>query len=670
MDSLTHIVSVAVPRPLAQLYTYGLSAEEAAQVQVGGWVEVLFGKSRLHAFVVEAPRSISELPPSIPRAKLKKIQSIGAQGKVIPDDVLKLAKWAQDYYRAPLGEILNAAVPAATLGLRSQKQNARPWKPETPTLAGEVALTEEQRLAIDLLENAPVSLLHGVTGSGKTEVYLELARRALKRGKGVLILVPEIALTPQLHGRFEAGLGEQVGLWHSALADGQRRDQASALLRGDLRVVVGARSAVFAPIRDLGLIVVDEEHDPTYKQEDRVRYHARDLCVVRGKSTGARVVLGSATPSLETLERVREGKYSVAHLKQRVAGGALPQIEIISLTETPRIEGIQAILTEPALEEIRARLDAGEQVMIFLNRRGFAAFLLCEDCGEVPGCPNCSISLTVHRKSGVLRCHHCDHREPLPDTCPKCASIELKPMGAGTESLEEELPALLPQARMLRLDRDQITSATRLEKALDLFRSGGANVLLGTQMLVKGHDFPKVTLVVVLLADALFRWPDFRAQERALQTLTQVSGRAGRSSLPGKVLIQTFQPDHAVLQVLQGILPVEQFLGEERELREALSYPPFGRLARLRFESEHSDHAQRHARRIADALSSSSTSDTVQVLGPSEAFMEKLKGKYRWDILLRSKQIGPLQEALRMAERLRSSEEIPFLVDVDPYGIS
>ena len=668
MDSLTHIVSVAVPRPLNQLYTYALSTDEASQVELGGWVQVPFGKGSTHAYVVESPKSISELPSDFPREKLKKVKSVGASGRVIPDDVLKLARWAHDFYRAPLGELLSAAVPAATLGLRSHRQEARPWEPAEVMLLPRVELSAEQAEAVKILEPAPVGLLRGVTGSGKTEVYLELARRVLAAGKGVLILVPEIALTPQLHARFEAGLGAAVGLWHSAMPDGQRRDQAAALLRGDLRVVVGARSAVFAPVKDLGLIVVDEEHDPTYKQEDRARYHARDLCVVRGKITGARVVLGSATPSLESLERVREGRYSIANLVERRAGGNLPEIEIISLADEPRVEGIQAILTEKAKVEIDARLAAGEQVMIYLNRRGYASFLLCEDCGEVPGCPNCSISLTMHKQDRILRCHHCDHREKIPDVCSKCAGANLKPMGAGTESLEEEIPSIFPEAKILRLDRDKITSATRLDRALTDFRDGKFNIMLGTQMLVKGHDFPKVTLVVVLFADALFRWPDFRAQERALQTLIQVAGRAGRSSLPGKVLIQTYQPEHIILEVLQGKVTVDEFLNQERELREALNYPPFGRLARLRFEAEVSAQAEKMARRIADALTKSATD--VQVLGPSEAFMERLKGQYRWDVLLRARQIGPLQSALKLAETLRVRESIPFLVDVDPYGIN
>ena len=678
---ISRIVSVAVPRPLDAFFSYGIPNDERAY-RPGTWVRVPFGRSTVIGFVVESPKPISELPASVDPSKLKSILESGDEEDRIPPDVFALCEWASKYYAQPLGELLAAACPPASLGLRSTNREAK-FVSRNTVAQREIFLNDEQKIALegmDALRARPaalrVALLHGVTGSGKTEVYIELAKRVLAAGKGVLLLVPEIALTSQLHERLESGIGETVARWHSAMPDAKRRDQGAALRRGEIRVVVGARSAVFAPIQDLGLILVDEEHDPTYKQEDRVHYHARDLSIVRGKNADALVVLGSATPSLESRERVREGKYAGFELKARYSTGGMPAIELIDLGDEVLVEGIQASIAQKTLTAIQETLARGEQAMIYLNRRGFAAFLRCRDCGEVSECPNCSISLTVHKRSRELRCHVCGHAEAIPDFCPKCQAVDLDPIGAGTESLEEELPKILPDVKILRLDRDAVTSASRLEKTLNAFRNGEAQILLGTQMLAKGHDFPKVTLVVVVLADALFRYPDFRAPERALQILSQVSGRAGRAELPGRVLIQTYQPDAPVLAVLLGERTEEDFLAEELELRQALSYPPFGRMARLRLESTERNEAVSRCEAIAIALRAAQpgiekdeSGLRLEYLGPSEAFLERAKGIFRWDLLIKSSSVRALSRSISVAKKLAARERWTLLVDVDPYGL-
>lgn len=668
------LLSVAIPRPLGGLFTYRLPERLQAGLQVGGWVRVPFGRTKTHAFVVEAPKPLAELSPELKPESLKDIIEIGPQGKIFPDEVLKLAQWAADYYRSPIGEVLNAAAPSAVLGLKTKKMEAREFAQVETAGDPLPPLNADQVRAVETILGGgpPATLLRGVTGSGKTRVYIEVAQRMLAQGRGVVILVPEIALTSQLHAEFARCLGEKVAVWHSAVADGRRRDEAAALLSGKIRVVVGARSAVFAPVQNLGLIVIDEEHDATYKQEDRVRYHARDLALVRARFAGARVILGSATPSLESLERAREGKYGLAELPKRISEAGMPTIELVDLCEAERVEGARSVLTVRAQELLRDTLAAGEQAILFLNRRGFASFLVCQDCGESAECPDCSVTLTVHRARGKLACHTCGFEAPIHSACGKCQGGNLDMIGSGTEGLEDDIQMLFPadglgpEAKIARLDRDVITSVKRLEETLHSFKRGDANILLGTQMLVKGHDFPNVTLVLVILADALFRWPDFRAGERAYQVLKQVSGRAGRGDRPGRVLIQAFDLDHPVLRVLMGELPEAEWLESERVARRELRYPPFGRLARLRFEGASRDEVIEAAERLARGLESAHQG--VDVLGPSEALVEKVKSLYRWDILLRAEKVDLLQRAVGQAMAIKVRPSLSLSVDVDPYS--
>ncbi len=669
------IISVAIPRPLDGLFTYRVSNLIAQKIELGGCVRVPFGKSSLDAFVVELPREMDHLPEGLEWESLKEVTEILHDFPPLPSDVMSLCRWAHDYYFAPLGEILACAAPLLHSGVRKLKRSAKKVtrsKPGTrrlePTPEQLAVIEEFDRLR--LIGEGKTALLHGVTGSGKTEVYIELARKVLGEDRGVLVLVPEIALTPQLHQRFEESLGVPVGLWHSAMSSARRRDLNQSLVRGEVRVVVGARSGVFAPIQSLGLIVVDEEHDSTYKQEDRVRYHARDLAVVRGKLTRSLVILGSATPSMETWERVREGRYELGVLKNRVGGAAMPVVEMVDLRSEDQLQSTQAPLTRRCLDRIQETLNLGQQVVVYLNRRGFAAYLLCKDCGKVTECQNCSVSLAVHRSRRQLKCHHCGYSTEIPRVCSGCRGTNLKAMGAGTESLESDLLRLLKGVRIARLDRDLVTSATRLNEILDAFRAGETNLLLGTQMLVKGHDFPNVTLVVVVLADSLFRWPDFRAPERAYQILKQVSGRAGRGEKVGSVLIQTFDVEHPVLQVISHRLSDEDFFGNERNLRQALGYPPFGRIARVRVEGLVQAEVTQASVFLSDALRREFHQERgLEILGPSEAFLEKWNRVFRWDILLKAREVQVLQRALRYSKQIAKGSRKRIQIDVDPYGV-
>jgi len=511
------------------------------------------------------------------------------------------------------------------------------------------------------------SLLHGVTGSGKTEVYLRVIAEALAAGRQVLVLVPEIALTPQLVGRFRARFspaGKRIAVLHSALSDGERLDAWRLIMRSEVDVVIGVRSAVFAPLPRLGVIVVDEEHEGSYKQSDGFRYHARDLALLRGQLENALVILGSATPALTTFYRSREGLCGYLSLPERVEARPLPEVVLVDLKENPPDGALSAAL----LVELQQTLERKEQSMLLLNRRGFAPFLLCRDCGEVWRCPNCEISLTYHQNRRELRCHYCDYSLRPPDICDRCGSSELLPEGVGTERLEEELRTLLPDARILRMDRDTTQRKGAHQSLLEQVERGDVDILVGTQMIAKGHDFPNVTLVGVLNADASLNFPDFRSAERTFSLLAQVAGRAGRGERSGRVLIQTFDPEHFVLQcvVHHDYLA---FYQEEAECRRALGYPPFGFLANLLLVGNDASRVQQSAEMLARQLMNFQS--RVDVLGPAPCPLARLRGKARWQVLLKAPDRRSLRGLL-----LNVADFIPalpagvrFTIDVDPLDM-
>jgi primosomal protein N' (replication factor Y) len=512
-------------------------------------------------------------------------------------------------------------------------------------------------------------LIHGVTGSGKTEIYLRAIEETLDQGREAIVLVPEISLTPQLLSRFRDRFGENLALLHSRLGRGERYDQWRRVWKGEIKIAIGARSAIFAPFKNLGIIIVDEEHDPSYKQEEKLKYHARDLAVVRAKQVEATLLLGSATPSLEAYHNAEKGKFRLLRLPQRIEGKPLPQVEIVDMKKE---EGLLSGRVRAALQK---NIEDKKQSLLFLNRRGFANFILCPDCGLIFKCPNCSVTLTHHLRDHSLQCHYCDYRIPAPGDCPQCGGHRLRGMGIGTERLEQEINTLFPETKVGRMDRDTTSRKYSHQQILKGLESGRIDVLVGTQMIVKGHDFPNVTFVGVVSADTSLHFPDFRSSERTFQLLTQVAGRAGRGDVFGEVAIQTFNPDHySILRAKDH--DFTGFYQEEILFRRALGYPPFCRLVNFRLTG----NSEKKTKMVADELARISQSllkggygKGIEVLGPSAAPFAKIRGKFRWQMLAKGR-TSPLlhrfarEVAVRM-ENLSKGRGVNLDIDVDPVFI-
>jgi primosomal protein N' (replication factor Y) (superfamily II helicase) len=696
------LVEVAVAAAVRGTFTYRVPARLAPEVTVGRRVAVPFGRSqRATGYVVGLPTA----PP--PGFELRDVVEVLDDFPVFTEPLLRLIRWAEEYYLVPPGELLRAALPpglntrggklaptrrgveyaapaadaaSALVGLggRAHAQRAvleyllargripveelRAAFPrsraaltalakrglvalevEAPAIDGALlpasdvapALTTAQAAALAAVEGAfgdyQTFLLHGVTGSGKTEVYLRSIAQARARGKGALVLVPEIALTPQLAGRFRARFGEAVALLHSGLSDAERHAEWLRLRRGEAGICVGVRSAVFAPVQDLGVVVVDEEHDSSFKQEDGPPYHARDLAVVRAKMESAVCLLGSATPSLETLENARRGRYRKLELPTRIDDRPMPRVEIVDLTRFRRQPSLG--LVSPLLAEaLTSTLAAGQQSILFLNRRGYQTLVLCRDCGREERCDTCSVSLTYHARRGVLLCHYCGRLQRMDPICPTCGG-ERAGIGVGTEQVERAVRQLLPEARVARLDRDSVSGVEDTAGVLARFARRESDVLVGTQMVTKGHDFPGVTLVGVVLADTALALPDFRAAERTFQLLTQVAGRAGRGLDAGRVLVQTYNPRSPAVACAVGH-DYAGFTEIELDRRRLSGYPPYGRMMAVRIEG-----SEAAARRCAEAMGEAARpalGEGTSMLGPAPAAIERIRGKTRWHILFKA----------------------------------
>jgi len=517
-------------------------------------------------------------------------------------------------------------------------------------------------------ERHEVFLLYGVTGSGKTEIYLQSIQSVLEKGKEAIVLVPEIALTPQMVKRFKERFGDLVAVMHSGLSAGEKYDEWRKIQRREVKVVVGARSAIFAPFENLGIIIIDEEHETSYKQEENPRYHARDVAIKRAATHRCPVVLGSATPSLESFARAQKGVYTLLNLPSRMNEQPLPSVEIIDMREELR-EGNRSMFSRVLFEKLQDRIEKGEQTVLFLNKRGHSSFVMCRDCGFVVNCPNCDITLTYHRFQELMKCHYCGHEERVPTICPECNSEHIRYFGTGTQKVEEELTKLLPEARVIRMDVDTTGRKGSHEKLLNAFQEGEADILLGTQMIAKGLDFPNITLVGVLSADTMLHLPDLRSSEKTFQLLTQVSGRAGRHELPGEVVIQTYTPEHYSIE-LAGTQDYDRFYNQEMMARKIHKYPPFYYLTLVTVSHEELMKAVSVTEKITRFVTTRLSQEAV-VLGPVASPIPRIKNRYRYQCLIKYKKEPELKTALKAIldhyQQETATGNLQISMDLNPY---
>lgn len=671
--------------PLEGAFTYSVPAELAAAAgQPGLRVTVPWGTRHLTGVITAL---CTQPPAHVPRDRIRPLEAVLDDTPAVDEAVLELVRWTASYYQAPIGEVMRCALPPGPPHARLRPR--RPAAPAQPAWAPRPRVGElnvGQRAALLAINDGGArspALLHGVTGSGKTAVYLAAIEAALARGESALVLVPEIGLTPALYADFEDAFPALVAILHSSLAAGERARQWERLRSGAARVALGTRSAVFAPLAKLGLILVDEEHDASFKQQEAPRYHARDLAVLRARSCGARIVLGSATPSLESFAHARAGKYRLLTMAERVEQRPLPAIRLVDMGEEFRrsVAGErpgrrrpepQDLLSAELRAALEQRLRLGQQSLLLINRRGFAAVVLCRSCGASVMCRDCALALTYHKRAGRLLCHLCGFSLEPPRACPACGSEHLYFLGTGSEKVEETLVAQYPAARIARLDRDTARSRRHFDQTLARFRAGELDILVGTQMIAKGHDLPGVTLVGVLHADLGLAFPDFRAAERTFQLLTQVAGRAGRGGEPGEVLLQVIHPGHyAVEAAARGDFAA--FYDQEANFRRWLHYPPFAALACAQFRHRNYDRVVAYASQAGGFLRErGSAFPDIHILGPAPAVLARAKTLHRVQFLFKSSSRRSLHALLTELRHFAHTNKLPataLALDVDPLNL-
>lgn len=630
---------VALPIPKHQTFTYTFKPQEHPHLDLGSRVLVPFGRRQLVGFVVSLP-----LESDQDLAKLREIIAVLDEVPVFSPALLSLLQEMAEETLTPLGEVLQVALPAALHKAKTKVLDLSVVDLSVSDLSSKVSedrsppqLTPDQRTALTTIQSllsqkkTATFLLHGVTGSGKTEIYLSAIEEALKEGASALLLTPEIGLTPQLGKRVKKRFGNLLGLSHSKLSQKERFKTWDEVRRGNCRLVVGTRSSIFLPFQNLRLIIIDEEQDHSYKQDDHFRYLTRHIANKRVAAEGALLILGSATPSLESYAMTQEGLdgHHYQFLGERATGASLPSIEICDMREER-----SALFSRPLLAAIEHNLNEKKQTLLYLNRRGFATFIVCEDCGHYFFCPNCHIAMTLHSRQRELHCHYCDHREGVPALCPKCQGGRVSELGFGTERVEMELQALYPAARLLRLDRDTMTKKDSWPEALRKIDQGEVDIVVGTQMVAKGHDYHGITLVGILNADTALNFLDFRAAERTFQMVLQVAGRAGRGRDPGRVFVQTYHPEHPCFQDLQGH-QIQKFYETELALRRDLGYPPWRQLVRIELSGLHENKVVGAIRFVADRLRNKLASESV-VLGPAPCPIHRLRNRFRHHLLIKT----------------------------------
>jgi len=658
------ILKVALNVPIDNLFDYKIPSKSLVQPKKGQRVKVKFGKQEKIGFIHSV---VSDT--TVPVNKLRAAIKIIDDDALISKDLFALISWVARYYHHPIGEVYSAAVP---LYLRQDKT---PTTDPTPKKSFQQEahknLTKEQKKGfkkiLSFISQEQIVLLDGVTGSGKTELYLQSIDQSLKKNQQVLVLVPEIGLTPQIFDRFQRRFGNSVSVVHSGITNKKKAEIWIKAKQGNVRIVIGTRSAVFTPFKNLGMIIVDEEHDPSFKQQSGLRYSGRDVAIVRAMQSKASIVLGSATPSFESLMNAQNGKYKKITLKQRVYSTPLPKTNIIDLRVNTQKQGLTKLL----IRAIKKHIEKNNQVLIYLNRRGFSPATVCLDCGNIEECPRCDTSLVLHKRKKLLVCHHCNHNKLWKKICTECGS-ESKPLGQGTEQIETSLKDEFPNTQIVRIDRDTVRSKKQRTHLLDQAKSGVGQILLGTQMLAKGHDFPNLSMVAIINADQGMFGCDFRSSERFAQTFIQVSGRAGRRKIVGEVFLQTYNPKNPLLNTIIS-QDYNAFFSKAVLERKVPLWPPYSHLAVLHAQSTQKNYVFNFLKAI-EAKGNNINSGNTMLLGPVPSPIEKKAGKFRGQLLLLNTNRKELHQFLDefcfVIKNSNKTRKVKWSLDVDPIDLS